>query len=385
MVLFFWFFFCVLCVWGRHSSTCSYPLLQRRRGFLHHIAWLLPKATPAGINLSLASKTTFVQTCCSKKEVSHLQSLPRNFCVDSTLSDFDFWISLFVLPQQHGQLLAPGETFSRTEERVWHILCLSRFSAQGKSGILRWKKHFVSWKEYPKSWCLYISDSCCMLGNTCWLFDLNTLLFILLACLSGFVVWFGLVFSLGCLVCLALLLVSIHLHVWCSVCELDTRELSQEARMKTGTPSFETDWRSLELEELFMAGQPLVSLCKAFLNSYFCGEGTLGKGVGRLAMSFGQNSNVAWKLASRTCQNDSRVGTWQFGKYEGWDGNNIVLTRYLTVRDRRCRRQFQGLVVVPTSRGMGNQPLDWGIILDYSCLHKAYIEEYCTKIVIRRP
>ena len=256
-------FFCVLCVWGRHSSTCSYPLLQRRRGFLHHIAWLLPKATPAGINLSLASKTTFVQTCCSKKEVSHLQSLPRNFCVDSTLSDFDFWISLFVLPQQHGQLLAPGETFSRTEERVWHILCLSRFSAQGKSGILRWKKHFVSWKEYPKSWCLYISDSCCMLGNTCWLFDLNTLLFILLACLSGFVVWFGLVFSLGLFSLFGFVAGIDSSSCWCSVCELDTRELSQEARMKTGTPSFETDWRSWNWKNCFMAGQPLVSLCKA--------------------------------------------------------------------------------------------------------------------------
>lgn len=66
-----------------------------------------PKQHPACINLSLASKTEFLHNYCSKKEVSHLQSLPRNFCVDSTLSDFDFWISLFVLHQQHGQLLAP--------------------------------------------------------------------------------------------------------------------------------------------------------------------------------------------------------------------------------------------------------------------------------------
>lgn len=201
MVLFFLIFFCVSCVWGRHSSTCSYPLLQRRRGFLHHIAWLLPKATPAGINLSLASKTTFLQTCCSKKEVSHLQSLPRNFCVDSTLSDFDFWISLFVLHQQHGQLLAPGETFSRTEERVWHILCLSRFSAQGKSGIPR-------------------ADVCTsLIAVVCWetLVDCSIWIHYYLSCLlvTLFVwicclVWFGLVFSLGCLVCLGLLLVSIQ-------------------------------------------------------------------------------------------------------------------------------------------------------------------------------
>lgn len=230
-------FFCVLCVWGRHSSTCSYPLLQRRRGFLHHIAWLLPKATPAGINLSLASNTTFLQTCCSKKEVSHLQSLPRNFCVDSTLSDFDFWISLFVLHQQHGQLLAPGETFSRTEESVWHILCLSRFSAQGKRGIPR------------------ADVSTSLIAVVCWETLVDCSIFIhyylscLLVCLNLLfgLVWFGLFFGLFGLFGFVARIDSsscLMLRMWAGHSLVD----SQEARMKTGTPSFETDWRSLELE-----------------------------------------------------------------------------------------------------------------------------------------
>ena len=47
--------------------------------------------------------------------------------------------------------IAPGETLPRTEERVWHILCLSRFSAQGKKAASCVKPENIPRTDIPTS------------------------------------------------------------------------------------------------------------------------------------------------------------------------------------------------------------------------------------------
>lgn len=310
--------FCVLCVWGRHSSTCSYPLLQRRRGFLHHIAWLLPKATPAGINLSLASKTTFLQTCCSKKEVSHLQSLPRNFCVDSTFSDFDFWFffCLFCISNTVS-CLHQGETFSRTEERIWHILCLSRLGAlRGKNGILR-------------ADVLYISDSCCMLGNT--FLIVRSEYTICISCLLVnlfvwicYLVWFGLFFGLFGLFGF----VGSYRFIFIVVAFPGSSHENWHSILRNGLKKLGTVYG------LFMAGQPLISLCKALLKPLFLRGGYVRQG-GRWT------SHELW-FKTPTLHGNWRAEhakmihvfrTWQFCHYErlGWQQHSAYMCLLGTV------------------------------------------------------
>ena len=164
--------------------------------------------------------TTFLQTCCSKKEVSHLQSLPRNFCVDAALSDFVFfWVflmSVLLFLEDHFASTGSAACTRRNVSKNWrkslaHPLPFTVQCSGEKGGILR-----ETW-EYPKNWYPYISDSCCMLGNACWLLLIWSEYTIYASCL------FGVVWSFVWFVWVGLLLVSIHLHVWCSVCELDTR------------------------------------------------------------------------------------------------------------------------------------------------------------------